>query len=129
MAKAINWPLEFYEEVINEDSESKRIALRVGSLYFDNGYYVNGEKVDIRVNHKITRKAVIADDLQLYKIKDLSEDFLLMNKSSLRSKPRIISFLSNNYNQQIDEETVVTVVQYRNLPMENSEIMDDPHVN
>jgi hypothetical protein len=70
MAKAINWPLEFHEEVLSEDSDHPKIALRIGDLYFNNGYFANNEVVDIRVNHKIVRKAVITDDLKLYKIKD-----------------------------------------------------------
>ncbi|MDD3014779.1 MAG: hypothetical protein PHC34_13845 [Candidatus Gastranaerophilales bacterium] len=127
MAKAINWPQELYEEIINEDSDNPRIALRIGDLYFNNGYFVDNEIVDIRVDHKIIRKAVIIDDLKLFKIKELPENLILFNKNQLRSKFEIISFLSRNYNQPVDEETLVTVVTYRNLPIEKKDVLDDPH--
>lgn len=129
MAKAINWPQEFYEEIINEDSEYPKIALRIGDLYFNNGYFANGEVVDIRIDHKITRKAIIIDDLKIYKIKDLPQDIISTYKTRLKNKAEIISFLSTNYNQQIDEETSVTVITYKNLPLEKRETVDDPHIN
>ena len=127
MAKAINWPQEFYDEVINESIDNPKIALRIGSLYFDNGYYVNGEIVDIRVNHKKVRKAQIIEDMRLAKIKDLSGEDIKMYKGSLHDKSSIINFLSQNYNQSLDEETEVTIINYKNLPLEEGEIHDDPH--
>ncbi|MDD3013959.1 MAG: hypothetical protein PHC34_09685 [Candidatus Gastranaerophilales bacterium] len=129
MAKAINWPQEFYEEIINEDSDNLKIALRIGDLYFNNGYFVDGEIVDIRVDHKIIRKALIIDDLKLYKIKDLPDNIVSLNKDRLKSKSEIISFLTNNYNQPVDEETSVTVITYKNLPFEKRDIVDDPHAD
>jgi len=129
MAKTINWPQEFYEEIISEDSHNPKIALRIGDIYYNNGYYVNNEIVDIRVNHKIVRKAVIIDDLKLYKIKDLPENTILLNKNRLKNKAEIISFLAKNYNQSVDEETLVTVITYRNLLYEKREIEDDPHAD
>jgi len=129
MAKAINWPHEFFEEIINEDSENPRIALRIGDLYFNNGYFVNGEIVDIRVNHKVVRKAVIIEDLKLCKIKDLPENIVLMYKNRLRDKTEIVSYLAENYNQPVDEETSVTAIKYKNLPFEKSDTVDDPHAD
>jgi hypothetical protein len=127
MPKAINWPLEFFEEIINEDSDNPRMALRIGSLYFDNGYYVNGEIVDVRVDHKIVRQAIITDELKLYKIIDLPEEIILINKKRLRDKNEIISFLSMNYKQAVNIETPVTVIKYKNLPIEQHDTVDDPH--
>lgn len=129
MPKAINWPLEFYNEIINEDIEKPRIALRIGSLYFDTGYYVNGEIVDLRVNHKIVRKAQIIDDLKLYTIDQIPVELILLNKNKLHDKGNIIKFLSENYNQTVDAETPVTVIKYRNLNIEDHDMVDDPHAD
>ncbi|OGI19677.1 MAG: hypothetical protein A2287_03805 [Candidatus Melainabacteria bacterium RIFOXYA12_FULL_32_12] len=129
MAKAINWPEEFYDEVINEDLDRPKIALRLGTLYYDNGYYVNGEAVDIRVNHKIVRRAKIIDEMRIAKIKELSDDILSMYKSTLREKSKVISFLASSYNKTVDEEAVVTIVIYQNIPLESNEEIDDPHVD
>lgn len=127
MAKAINWPIDFYDEILNEDSTSPRIALRIGTIYFDNDYYVPNEIVDIRINHKIERKAIITDNLKLFKIKDLNEEIIKKYKKNLQDKSKIIEFLSSNYNQEITEETPVTVIIYQNLPIEEFDGIDDPH--
>ena len=129
MAKAINWPQELYDEVINEDMDTPRVALRLGTLYYDNGYYVNDETVDIRVNHKIVHKGRIIDEMSIAKIGELSDDTLSKYKSTLRDKSKVINFLASNYKQPVDEQTVVTIVTYKNIPFENDEEMDDPHVD
>ncbi|EKE02861.1 MAG: hypothetical protein ACD_20C00322G0004 [uncultured bacterium] len=129
MAKAINWPQEFYDEVINEDMDTPRVTLRLGTLYYDNGYYVNDETVDIRVNHKIVRKGRIIDEMSIAKIGELSDDTLSKYKSTLRDKSKVIDFLASNYKQPVDEQTVVTIVTYKNIPFENDEGIDDPHVD
>lgn len=129
MAKAINWPKEFYEEVINEDSLKAKIALRLGTMYYENSYYVKGEIVDIRVDHKITRKAEIVDEMRISKIKDLSEDVLGMYKNSMLQKSEVVNFLAGNYNQPVSEETDVTIITYRNIPWEECDEIDDPHIN
>jgi len=129
MAKAINWSQEFYDEVMTEDSEYPKTALRLGSIYFDNGYYVKGEIVDVRVEGKVVRNAQIIGDMELYKIKALPEDVISCYKSSLQEREKIIKFLSSNYNQPVDEETPVTVVTYRNLPGLTHYDVDDPHMN
>jgi len=128
MAKAINWSQEFYEEIINEDSDSLKLALRLGSLYFDNAYYADGDVVDVRVNHKIVRKARIMGDIRLSKIKDLTTENLSMCKNLLRKHADIINFLATNYNQVVGEDAVVTVIAYKNLAKEEAEVFDDPHL-
>lgn len=127
MAKAINWPKEFYDEVISEDMESSRIAIRPGSIYFDNGYYVDNEIVDIRVDHKVVRKGLINGDMMLLKIKDISDEDLSKYKKSMANKKDLINFLSKNYNQQINEDNEVTLITYKNLEMIAPED-DDPHM-
>ena len=131
MAKAINWPIEFYEEVISEDMDSQKTAARLGSLYFDNGYYTNKEIIDIRVNHKVARKAVIDGEMHLLKIKDISDSDMLKFKKGMQSKSDLINFLIKNYSkyykEPINEETKVTLITYKNLdivPFEH----DDPHM-
>ena len=127
MAKAINWPKEFYDEVMSEDMESVRIAIRPGSLYFDNSYYTPDEVVDIRVDHKIVRQGIIAGDLELVKIKDISDENLAKYKKSMSNKKNLIDFLSKNYNQQINDDDEVTLITYKNLEIAAPDD-DDPHM-
>jgi hypothetical protein len=129
MSKAINWPKWLYDEIINEDSENIRTALRLGTIYFDNGYYVDGEIVDIRVDNKVVRKAVIVGNMHTSQIRDLSREVIGMYKDSLKLKSEIISFLSTNYNKPVDDQTLVTVITYRNLPVGTLDESDDPHMN
>ena len=127
MAKAINWPKEFYDEVVSEDMESAKIAIRPGSIYYDNGYYSPNEVVDIRVDHKVVRKAVILGDLKLMKIKEISDENLAKYRKSMSNKNDLINFLSKNYNQHINEDNEVTLITYRNLEMALPDD-DDPHM-
>ncbi len=128
MSKAINWPAKFYDEVTKEDVNVEKIALRLGSLYFDNDYYQEGEIVNIRVDSKIVRDAVISTKMQLMKIKDLTEDLLFKNKKDLQAKSKVVSFLSKNYKESVDDDTEVTVIFYKNLSNLNTEESDDPHM-
>jgi len=128
MAKAINWPEQFLDEVLNENSTDLKIALRIGSLYFDNNYYSNNEIVDIRVDHKVIRKARIIEEMKLIKIKEIDEAIISKYKNSLQNKDNIVSFLKSNYNVPVDENTFVTVVTYKNLPVEKTDSVDDPHL-
>jgi hypothetical protein len=130
MAKAINWPLLFREEVLAEDSESERLALRLGDLYYHNRYWVPDEEVDIRVNHKKIRKAMITRELRQCPLKDLQVDDLQRLKASLRTLDGLIQFLSQTYNRSVLPSSLVTVVTYRNCPVipEEVEMDDDPHM-
>lgn len=130
MAKAINWPLAFRDEVIAEDCEDLRCAFRLGDLYYENRYWVPDEVVDIRVNHKKIRKAVVVGDLRQCPIQELPEQDLQRQKSTLRSREALIRFLSETYNQPVDESTPVTIVTYRNHPIvpDEMEQQDDPHL-
>lgn len=127
MAKAINWPRELYDEIVLEDMTSPRIAVRIGSIYYDNKYYTDKEIVDIRVNHKIARKGVIFGEMKLSKIKDISDENLAKCKKSMRKKIDLIEFLSKNYNQQLNEESEVTLITYKNLDIVPF-LDDDPHM-
>ena len=130
MAKAINWPIQFRDEVIAEDCEHETIALRLGTLYYENQYWVPGEIVDIRVNHKKIRKAVVVGNLRRTTIQDLTlEDFNKL-KEILKNQEAIMQFLSQTYNQPVDANTLVTIVTYLNHPVipEEMEEQDDPHL-
>lgn len=127
MAKAINWPEEFYEEVMSEDMESERTAIRLGSVYFDNGYFTDKEIIDIRVDHKVVRKAIISGESKLLKINELSDEDMSKYKKSMANKSDLIKFLSKNYNQQVNEQTEITLITYKNLDIVPPED-DDPHM-
>lgn len=129
MAKAINWPAEFYDEVMSEDCEASRVALRPDSLYYDNGYYTVGEVVDIRVDHKAVRKAVIIEEMSVYKISELPEEILSKYRQNLRYRQDVISYLSRYYGRDFDENSTVTVIQYKNLQNKVEGAVDDPHMS
>jgi hypothetical protein len=130
MAKAINWPLQFREEVIAEDCESEYCAFRLGDLYYENRYWVPDEVVDIRVNHKKIRKGVVVGDLRRCAIRELSPEDLRRQKRALQTREAVIRFLAETYNQPVDENTPVTIVCYKNQPVipEEVEAQDDPHM-
>ncbi len=130
MAKAINWPLAFRDEVLAEDTEQTYCAFRLGRLYYDNSYWVPGEIVDIRVNHLKVRKAEVIGSLLCAPLRDLPPDVWARQKSSLQTLSAMMAFLSATYRQPVDEQTEVTVVTYRNHPVipEELETQDDPHL-
>src|ERR1044072_289824 len=101
MAKAINWPLQFRDEVIAEDCESERCAFRLGNLYYENRYWVPDEVVDIRVNHKKIRRAVVIGDLRQCALKDLSPEDLRRQKQALQTHEAVARFLSETYSQPV----------------------------
>lgn len=129
MAKAINWPADFLDEILKENNEDIKVAFRLGSIYFDHQYYIPDEIVDIRCNHKVVRQGVIAGDMKLCKIKELTENILNKQKQSLKDTETVIKFLNDTYQQETSPETLVTVVFYKNLPLETEENkVDDPHM-
>lgn len=130
MAKAINWPLQFRDEVIAEGCDTEHCALRLGTLYYENRFWVPDEVVDIRVNHKKIRKGVVVDEMRQLPLGQLQEADFRRLKSTLKSQASVIDFLNQTYNQPVDAATLVTVVTYRNLPLdpEAMEVEDDPHM-
>jgi hypothetical protein len=129
MAKAIHWPLAFREVVLEEDTTTRRCALRLGSLYFDHQFWVPGEVVDIRVNHLKVRKAEVVGELKLCRIDQLTaEDFAAL-KPGLDSVEAVVDYLARTYERPVTPETEVTVVYYRNHPIDWNEVEqpDDPH--
>lgn len=129
MAKAINWPEQYLNEVINENSQDQKAAIRLGSLYVDHCYYVPDEVVDIRVNHKVIRQGIIQGEMKLCKISELTEDDLKKLKSDIQNTQQIVEFLAKTYNEEVTPETTITVVYYRNISSsKDNERVDDPHM-
>jgi hypothetical protein len=130
MTKAINWPSQFRDEVLAEDTVKRCAAFRLGRLYYDNHYWVDGEMVDIRVNHQIVRQAVIIDELKCCPIQDLSVDDYAAQKPGLQTAADVVVYLSETYQQPVTFSTEVTVVYYTNLPLNPAqmEMPDDPHM-
>ncbi len=130
MAKAINWPREFREEILAEDTHKKYCALRLGNLYFENQYWVPNEIVDIRVNHLKVRQAEVTDPLRQVPIAELTAEDFLGLKSSLQSVPAVVAYLAQTYQQPVSPESLVTLVWYRNQPLVEDEVerADDPHL-
>ncbi|MEW5819487.1 MAG: hypothetical protein AB1782_04795 [Cyanobacteriota bacterium] len=129
MSKAINWPAQFINEVINADTKDIKIAVRLGSIYYDHCYYVPDEIVDIRVNHKITRQGKIVGDMKLCKICELTPDDFSKLKTGLKDIDSLVKYLSQNYDQEVTPEAIVTVIYYRNADKEKAYAqVDDPHM-
>jgi hypothetical protein len=122
MAKAINWPAAYRNEILGEDTDTLRCAVRLGTLYYDNRFWADGEVVDIRVNHLKVRKGIVHGDLKACPIQDLTPAELAALKSDLKTPEALATFLATTYNQPVDLQTVVTLVFYRNLPVVPEEI-------
>lgn len=129
MAKAINWPAEFLDEILNENEDDIKVAFRLGSIYFDHTYYIPEEIVDIRCDHKVVRQGIIVGDMKLCKINELTECILSKQKKRLQSIDAAVEFLKQTYQQDTTPETTITVVFYKNLKTETEENkVDDPHM-
>ncbi len=130
MSKSINWPTRFRDEVIAEDTESVKCAFRLGSIYYDNQYWVDGEEVLVRVNHKVIRRASITGELKKCKINELDNSDFRAQKKSIENVEALVTFLSKNYEQEVTPESEVTVVYYKNHPIdpEIMEVEDDSHM-
>lgn len=129
MSKAINWPIQYLNEVINEDSTKMKAAIRLGSIYYDHCYYVPDEVVDIRVNHKVIRQAKIQGEMKLCPLSELTETDFSALKSDLNTLQEVVEYLAKTYEEEVDGQTQVTVVYYKNLePQKNADKADDPHM-
>ncbi|MBK8190703.1 MAG: hypothetical protein IPK79_09685 [Vampirovibrionales bacterium] len=128
MAKAINWPQAFRDEILAEDSEALRLALRPGSFYYDGGYWQADEEVDIRCHHARLRRAIIVGPLRTCAIADLSAEDCARLKTTLRTPEAIARFLEETYRQPQTLHSIVTIVTYRNLPVDPEQVEpdDDP---
>lgn len=121
MAKAINWPKEFRDEILQENKDEIKIALRIGPFYAECGYYEENDIVDIRADEEILRKASIPCPPKVTTIKNLATSDLYRLKEVLRDKDSIVNFLSKTYNKEVDENSEITVITYKNLGIVVSE--------
>jgi len=130
MAKAINWPRDFRDEILSEDTEKTYCALRLGTLYFENQYWVPNELVDVRVNHLKVRKAKIIGELKQSRIADLGAPEFSALKKNLQSVDAVQAYLAQTYQQPVTPESLITLVFYQNQPLVPEEIeqADDPHL-
>lgn len=128
MAKAINWPKEYYEEILNEDFDTVKIAIRPDTLYYDTNYYTLGEVVDLRVDHRVLRKAVIADEMMSFRINEIPDELLKSVKKNIVHQSDVINFLKTYYNRDFDENSLVTLISYRNLNDADAELREDPRL-
>jgi len=128
MPKAINWPPEFLDEILNENPDDTKTAIRLGSLYYDNDYYKSGDIIDIRVNHKVERTAEIVDSLKLCKIEELTTSDIAEFKKNFDTQEKIAEFLEKTYNRSVKNDTMVTVIKYKNFPIREMDDLVDPHM-
>lgn len=114
---------------MEESTDKLCAAFRLGRLYYDNHYWVSGDLVDVRVNHRIIRKAIVEGEMKCCPIKELDAGDYEAQKHSLKTMEAVIRFLSAQYNQAVDPDTEVSVVYYRNQPLDPEilEVEDDPH--
>lgn len=129
MSKAINWPSQFLDEVINEKTSDIKVAFRLGDLYYDHHYYVEDEVVDIRVNHKVIRQGQIIGNMRLCKINELSEDDFAKQKTNLKTVENVVQYLADTYNEEVESSSEITVIYYKNLELpEVIGTNSDPHM-
>lgn len=126
MPRAINWPRQFLNEIMNEDDSSERIAIRLGSLYFDNKYFDKEDTIQIRADGNVVREAKITRDLKLSTINDLDDNLLKLNKQHLQTRHAVIEFLSRVYHKKVENDSEITLIFYKNLALQDFDI-DDPH--
>lgn len=127
MPKTIHWPKEFEQEVLLEPLDAIYLTVRPGRLYYETQYFKKGDIVDIRIGNKVVRKALVYDDLRLSQIKNLSQAELNLLKSSINTKEKLQDFLGNQYNLQLDENSDITLVFYKNMNLVHLKENEDPH--
>lgn len=126
MAKAIHWPAQYREIILNEPDVNPAgsglyCALRLGALYYEHQYWVDGEVVDIRVNHLRVRKATVVGQVEQYPLSDLPDKVYAGLKPDLKTPEQIQAFLNQTYGQYISQpvtiSTPISVVFYKQFPV------------
>ena len=113
MSKTINFPLFMENEIINEDDIYPKIAFRLDEVYLN--YYKKMDLVDIRVGEKILRKGIILKNVYSMKLGELDFNLLQFAKSQMQSIESIKDLLNKIYNTQINLNTNIYIVTYKNL--------------
>ncbi len=127
MPKTIQWNEEFEQEILNEKTGSIQIAIRPGRLYFDTQYFKKGDIVDIRVQNKVIRKAMIQNEPKLIQINELTHSEYNVLKSSINTKEKLKYFLEKNYKTELDDTSEITVITYNNMNLVYLKENVDPH--
>lgn len=122
MAKAINWPAQYRAEILNEALNRACCAVRLGTLYLDPPYWVPEEEVDLRAGGLVVRRGVVQGELKGCLLGELTPDDLTRLRSDLTTHQALITFLQRQYNQPVSLQSPVTVVYYRNLPVDKDRI-------
>jgi hypothetical protein len=118
MAKAINWPAQYRDTVLNEPINTTFAALRLGRIYFDNQFWVPDEIVDVRVNSLVVRRGQVVGELWCGPLAQLPPDVYPQLKADLQTPEALLEFLKRTYQQTVTPDTEVTVVRYRNHPVD-----------
>ena len=113
MSKTINFPLFMENEIINEDDIYPKIAFRLDDVYLN--YYKKMDLVDIRVGEKILRKGIILKDAYSIKLGELDFSILQFAKLQMQSIENIKNLLNKIYNTQIDLNTNIYIITYKNI--------------
>jgi hypothetical protein len=136
MAKAIHWPAQYRDVILNEPDVNPSgaglyCALRLGAQYFEHQYWVDGEVVDIRVNHLRVRKGRVVGSVEQYPLSDLPDKVYEALKTDLKTPEQVQAFLNQTYGQYVTQpvtmDTPISVVFYTLHPVipEEMETEDD----
>ena len=120
MAKAIHWPEAFREAILTESTEQLCVAFRLGTVYADGQYWQAGDEVDIRCNHLKLRRGTVTINTTTIAVGQLNHDILQYQKPSLQSKEAVVSFFETYYQTLVTDETILSVVYYRNAPLDEA---------
>jgi hypothetical protein len=126
MAKAINWPAQYRDTVLNEPLNTTFAAVRLGRLYFDNQFWVPDEVVDVRVNSLVVRRGQVVGELWCGALANLPAEVYPQLKPDLQTPEALLEFLKRTYQQTITPTTEVTVVRYRNHPVDPDRLEHPP---
>jgi hypothetical protein len=133
MAKAINWPGQYRDILLNEpdfnpSAAGVYCALRLGTQYFEHQYWVDGEVVDIRVNHLRVRKGTVVGGVEQYPLSDLPAKVYDALKPNLKTPEQVQAFLSQTYDQPVTMQTPISVVFYTLHPVIPEEMESEEDV-
>lgn len=113
MSKTINFPSFMENEILNEDDIYPKIAFRLDEVYLN--YYKKMDIVDIRVGEKILRKGIILKDVYTMKLGELNFDILKYAKLQMQNIDNIKDLLNKIYNTQINLNTNLYIITYKNI--------------
>lgn len=122
MPKAINWPAQFKQQLLDDSEGERRMALRPKAIYFEHRYWTDGDIVDLRANGEVLRSARIVGEMKCCPINALLLDDLAAFLPGVMTMDALCDYLQVTYPEchaaePISPETLVSVVYYENLPL------------